>query len=158
MCEGCLPVGDIKYIVELVDSTGEVVEQMVVTSDSCINGTCSKFIPPGTCLAKVQATSPFGNFSTEVIHNVQGKIWPPTTFFPISGTCTSFPNSLITHLPLPLNSALLFRWHSANPKQPSSDNRWSARTVYSHCKLCRSNHLESCSKERYPSCESDAAI
>ena len=29
MSEGCLPVGDIEYIVELVDNTGEVVEQRV---------------------------------------------------------------------------------------------------------------------------------
>ena len=38
MSEGCLPVGDIEYIVELVDNTGEVVEQRVVTSGSCSNG------------------------------------------------------------------------------------------------------------------------
>ena len=88
MSEGCLPVGDIEYIVQLVDNTGEVLEHRVVTSDSCSNGTCSILIPPsGTCLVRVQTTSPFGNSSTEVIHNVQGKIWPPTTFnFPISGT------------------------------------------------------------------------
>ena len=75
--QGCLLVGDIEYIVELVDNTGEVVEQRVVTSDSCNNGTCSILIPPETCLAKVQATSPFGNSSTEVIHNGQVKIWSP---------------------------------------------------------------------------------
>ena len=86
MFDGCLPVGGIKYIVELVDNTGEVVEQRVVTSDSCCNGTCSILIlPSGTCLVKVQATSPFGNSSTEVINNGHGKIWPPTTFFPFLG-------------------------------------------------------------------------
>ena len=85
MSDGCLPVGDIEYIVELVDNTGEVVEQRVVTSASCINGTCSILIPPETCLAKVQATSSFGNSSTEVIHNRHGKIWPPTTFSPFLG-------------------------------------------------------------------------
>ena len=57
-----MPVGDIEYTVELVDNTGEVVEQRVVTSDSCSNGTCSILIPPSaTCLVRVQAISPFGN-------------------------------------------------------------------------------------------------
>ena len=64
MSEGCLPVGDIEYIVELVDSTGEVVEQRVVTSNSCSNSTCSILIPLGTCQVRVQATSPFGNSTT----------------------------------------------------------------------------------------------
>ena len=62
MSEGCLPVGDnIEYTVELVGNTGEVVEQRVITSDSCSNGTCSILIPPGTCQVRVQATSPFGS-------------------------------------------------------------------------------------------------
>ena len=68
MSEGCLPVGDIEYIVELVDNTGEVVEQRVVTSDNCSNGTCSILIPPVTCRVGVQATSPFGNSMTEVLN------------------------------------------------------------------------------------------
>ena len=74
--EGCLPVGDIEYIVELVDNTGEVVEQRVITSDSCSNGTCSILIPPsGTCLVRVQATSPFGNSTNTVpITGVPGKM------------------------------------------------------------------------------------
>ena len=42
----------------------------MVTSDSCSNGTCSVLIPPnGTCLVRVQATSPFGN-STVVELNI----------------------------------------------------------------------------------------
>ena len=60
-----MPVGDIEYIVELVDNTGEVVEQRVVSSDSCSNGTCSILIPPRTCRVEVQATSPFGNSTAE---------------------------------------------------------------------------------------------
>ena len=64
-----MPVGDIEYIVELVDNTGEVVEQRVVTSDSCSNGTCSILIPPsGTCLVRVQATSPFGNSTSTAVN------------------------------------------------------------------------------------------
>ena len=76
MSEGCLPVGDIiAYTVELVDNTGEVVEQRVVTSDSCSNGTCSILIPPsGTCLVRVQATSPFGSSTSVPITGVPGKI------------------------------------------------------------------------------------
>ena len=67
MFEGCLPVGDIEYIVEIVGNTGEVVEQRVVITDSCSNGTCSIMIPPsGTCLVRVQATSPFGNSTAEL--------------------------------------------------------------------------------------------
>ena len=69
MSEGCLPVGDIEYIVELVDNTGEVVNQRVVTSDSCSNGTCSILIPPsGTCLVRLHATSPFGNSTTQFVN------------------------------------------------------------------------------------------
>ena len=64
-----MAVGDIEYMVELVDNTGEVVEQRVVTSDSCSNGTCSILIPlSGTCLVKVQATSRLGNSTMEELN------------------------------------------------------------------------------------------
>ena len=65
-----MPVGGVDYTVEFVDSLGEVVEQRVVTSDNCTNGTCSILIPTGTCLGIVQATtSHFGN-STSVPINI----------------------------------------------------------------------------------------
>ena len=72
-----MPVGDIEYIVELVDNTGELVEQRVVTSDSCSNGTCSILIPPsGTCLVRVQATSPFGNSMAQLnVGKILGDAW-----------------------------------------------------------------------------------
>ena len=69
MSEGCSIKGDVNYKVELVDSTGEVVEQRVVTSDSCSNGTCSILIPLGTCLVTVQSTSLFAN-STSLTVNI----------------------------------------------------------------------------------------
>ena len=70
-----MPVGDIEYIVELVDNTGEVVEQRVVTSDSCSNDTCSILIPPnGNCRVSVRATSPFGSSAPINSISVPGKI------------------------------------------------------------------------------------
>ena len=67
MSEGCSPVGDIEYTFELVDNTGEVVEQRVNASEACSNGTCSILIPTsGTCLVRVQATSPFVNSTAEL--------------------------------------------------------------------------------------------
>ena len=69
-----MPVGDIEYIVELVDNTGEVVEQRVVTSDSCSNGTCSILIPPGTCQVTVQSTSLFVNSTIEALNVGKNRI------------------------------------------------------------------------------------
>ena len=56
----CTVNGNINYTVELMDSTGEVVDQNVVTSVSCSNGICSTSVPLETCMVRVQATSLFG--------------------------------------------------------------------------------------------------
>ena len=54
------------------------MEQRVVTSDSCSNGTCSILISSsGTCLVRVQATSPFGNSMTEFV-NIGEKLYLST--------------------------------------------------------------------------------
>ena len=46
------------------------MEQRVVTSGSCSNGTCSILISSsGTCLVRVQAISPYGN-STSMAVNI----------------------------------------------------------------------------------------
>ena len=45
----------------LADSTGMVVEERVVTSDSCSSGLCSTSISDGICLVSVWASSDFGN-------------------------------------------------------------------------------------------------
>ena len=64
----CTVNGSINYTVELVDSTGEVVDQNVVTSDSCNNGICSTSVPLETCMVRVQATSLFGNSGKALIN------------------------------------------------------------------------------------------
>ena len=68
----CAVNGNISYTVELVNSTGEVVNQTKVTSDSCRNGICSTSVPLETCMVRVQATSVLGN-SGKVSINV-GKL------------------------------------------------------------------------------------
>ena len=82
----CTVNGNINYTVELMDNTGEIVEQMNVTSDSCNNGICSTSVSPETCIVRVQATSLFGN-SGKAFINV-GKL--RNFVFVVDLACMSF--------------------------------------------------------------------